>query len=221
MSDCRLPRGIVIPTPLPTLTELFSTASDAGTYSYSAANSYEASEVQWSLGNITHTGICYGFGFTDGYLGIWKVDPTKSSASTKWFQTPIIQTNANQCGVVNYNKLYKGGFVASGTASTYYGAATGFLKFGYGSEIVDAVLGGMTATRLAGRNSASNNSLQTNDKTNEIYLCNASTAIEWWTTNGSTWTRLGNAYGTAYQVSNGYLSTTNNSYYGGSIIGLK
>lgn len=122
------------------------------------------------------------------------------------------------------------------TADQVYGASVIAVQFPHYSDTdVDAVLGGMTITKVAGRDSSSRGYVRTNtDKGHQFYITTkyktngtsytgsdpGNTGFVIWSCDGTTWTKLNQVTPNwqAGNVSSGYL--TLGSCYGGSIVAL-
>ena len=208
---------------LPTVEELFSTATMVGGNNLgSYVNSSSQSSLSFPTGVATSdVGICYAFPMVNGYLGIWKYDPS-GTGDNKWTQTPIYQMDSSYCGVIRSSGFYyinNGGFATSGTVPTFYSATSYFIKFSndYDISVVDYVLSHMTITRLAGRNTNSQYTVSTSDKTNQLYLM-SSASLSWWKHNGTQYVQVGgHNWGLPSQTS---TSIAYSNTYGASIVGL-
>lgn len=132
-------------------------------------------------------------------------------------------------------RYYQGVFnsYGSSTKEQVYGASVVAVVFPNISDAdVDAVLGGMTITKVTGRNASSRSTVRTQDKAHQFYITTkyqtngtsytgnspGNTGFVIWSCNGTTWTKLNQVTPNwqAGSVSSGYL--TLGSCYGGSIV---
>ena len=226
---CRLPQRIIKPelSP-PTLRELLLDM----TLITGVARNTSTTGTVGALGYTSLAVTAYCLSICNGYMGIWKA---KSSGIT----TTPIKSMSNDYGGINVSGTaisYKNsGYGTAAGGDSVYGATLVLVRFpSYTEAQIDAVLGAMTLTRIAGRNSSSTGYVRTQDKTHDFYLTTRYKAtgssytgsgtdpgLVIWECDGSTWTKLNQVTPDwqAGAVSSGYL-TLGAGTYGASLIAI-
>lgn len=203
------------PEPIPpTLSTLFQKMSVIRTVGRNASSS---TTVYFTSSQIPATGIYYIFSVFNGYVGIWKL------VNGTVVATPIKKQSASYGGLyynTNTNNLfyYSGGY-GSGTSSAtgVRGCTLAMVQFPtFSDTTVDQILGAITLSRLAYRNTNTPSAVSTNNTSKDFILATKDTAFD--IRDGSTWEKIAGTESDAASISGSNL--TLGSVYGGSIIGI-
>ena len=169
------------------------------------------------------TGTVYLFSMCNGYFGVFKI-------TNRAYQSKLYKMNTGYGGMCKVTQNYQSQwyyysgdyreYTNSDNVTQIYGATMAVVSFtGYDEAVIDEILQNTVGTRRAYRNSSSSGTVQTNAKTESLYLCATNTKFDIWSCDGTNYTKIMGTSNSAGSVSGAYL-TVGSNVNGGSIIGL-